>query len=62
MGQETKELLPTPDVLRTLYAPIRGELDEVEAILCAELQSHFPFVDRLVKHGFRLGGKRLLHA
>jgi octaprenyl-diphosphate synthase len=59
MGHKTKELLPTPDALRTLYAPIRGELDEVEAILCAELQSHFPFVDSLVKHGFRLGGKRL---
>jgi len=48
-----------PAELRTLYAPIRGELDEVERILRDELASDYPFVDRLVKHGFRLGGKRL---
>ncbi|NQT14189.1 MAG: polyprenyl synthetase family protein [Planctomycetes bacterium] len=45
--------------MHALYAPIRQELDEVEGILLGELTSRFPFVDRLVKHGFRLGGKRL---
>jgi octaprenyl-diphosphate synthase len=42
-----------------LYAPIRAELEQVEAILRQELRSDDPFVDRLARHGFRLGGKRL---
>jgi octaprenyl-diphosphate synthase len=45
--------------LRELYLPIRKELDEVEDMLRRELRSEHPFVDRLVRHGFRLGGKRL---
>ncbi|HLA85484.1 MAG TPA: polyprenyl synthetase family protein [Thermoguttaceae bacterium] len=49
----------TSDSLSSLYAPIRGPLDEVETILRRELCSPDPKVDRLVKHGFRLGGKRL---
>ncbi len=48
-----------PGVLRDLYAPIRKELDQVEETLRRELRSEQPFVDRLAKHGFRLGGKRL---
>jgi octaprenyl-diphosphate synthase len=47
------------EALRTLYAPIRSELDQVEEILGAELSSNYPFVDQLAQHGFRLGGKRL---
>ncbi|MBN1590873.1 MAG: polyprenyl synthetase family protein [Pirellulales bacterium] len=47
------------ETLRSLYAPIREQLAEVEAILHGELHSDSPQVDRLVKHGFRLGGKRL---
>jgi octaprenyl-diphosphate synthase len=48
-----------PQELRALYAPVRQELDQVEQILRDELRSDQPFVDRLAKHGFRLGGKRL---
>ncbi len=48
-----------PDILRTLYVPVAAELEQVENILLDELRSDHPFVDQLVKHGFRLGGKRL---
>lgn len=48
-----------PDTLRTLYVPIAKELEQVENLLHDELRSDHPFVDQLVKHGFRLGGKRL---
>lgn len=59
MSQGTSVCKTTPERLRELYAPIREELDEVEAMLRDELRSDHPFVDRLVRHGFRLGGKRL---
>lgn len=45
--------------LEKLYAPIRAELDQVEESLEREFSSQDPFVDRLARHGFRLGGKRL---
>ena len=45
--------------LQTPYAPIREDLDRVEELLRTELLSDFPFIDGLVKHGFRLAGKRL---
>jgi octaprenyl-diphosphate synthase len=45
--------------LQRLYAPIRRELDAVEESLLAEFQNDDQFVDRLARHGFRLGGKRL---
>ncbi len=45
--------------LELLYAPIREDLARVEQILKSELRSDYPYVDELVKHGFRLGGKRL---
>jgi octaprenyl-diphosphate synthase len=48
-----------PQDLCALYAPVAQELDETEDLLRRELSSNNPFVDRLVKHGFRLGGKRL---
>jgi len=59
MSRVTDNRGATPGELRSLYAPIRQEIEEVEALLLRELTSRFPFVDRLVKHGFRLGGKRL---
>ena len=59
MSQGTSICQTTPERLRELYLPIREELDQVEEILRAELRSDHPFVDRLVRHGFRLGGKRL---
>ncbi|HVC96354.1 MAG TPA: polyprenyl synthetase family protein [Pirellulales bacterium] len=45
--------------LAALYGPIHEELARFEEILRAELRSDYPVVDELVKHGFRLGGKRL---
>jgi octaprenyl-diphosphate synthase len=45
--------------LRSLYAPVEKELAQVETILRTELRSPDPFVDTLVQHAFRLGGKRL---
>jgi octaprenyl-diphosphate synthase len=51
------DLVPAP--LQTLYAPVRAEMEQVEAILLGRLRSDFPFVDQLAGHGFRLGGKRL---
>jgi len=45
--------------LRTLYLPIQHELAACEERLQLELQSQYPYVDQLVKHGFRIGGKRL---
>jgi octaprenyl-diphosphate synthase len=59
MKQSIKGQATVPDILRTLYAPIAAELEQVENILHDELRSDHPFVDQLVKHGFRLGGKRL---
>jgi octaprenyl-diphosphate synthase len=48
-----------PDSLRAIYTPVATELAQVEDLLRDELKSDHPFVDQLVKHGFRLGGKRL---
>ena len=44
---------------KRLYAPIAAELAASEDLLRGELTSDDPFVDGLVKHAFRLGGKRL---
>jgi octaprenyl-diphosphate synthase len=44
---------------KRLYAPIATDLAAAEALLRAELTSDDPFVDQLVKHAYRLGGKRL---
>ncbi len=44
---------------KKLYGPIADELDRCEEVLRRELRSDDPFVDQLVKHAFRLGGKRL---
>ncbi len=44
---------------KRLYAPIADELAAAESLLQTELSSDDPFVDSLVKHAFRLGGKRL---
>lgn len=49
----------TRAALTALYAPIRDELSAVDDRLRSELQSRYPFIDELVKHAFRLGGKRL---
>ena len=44
---------------RALFAPVADELTAVEEILHRELRSQQPFVDKLLQHGVRLGGKRL---
>jgi octaprenyl-diphosphate synthase len=48
-----------PRAWQTLFGPIATDLLSVEEMLRSELSSDDPFVDRLVKHAFRLGGKRL---
>ena len=42
-----------------LFDSIRGDMQKVEELLRLQLRSADPYVDQLVKHGFRLGGKRL---
>lgn len=42
-----------------LLAPVASELTAVESRLQAELTSRHRAVDRIVRHGYRLGGKRL---
>jgi octaprenyl-diphosphate synthase len=58
-NQALDERLAGRQRLDSLYAPIREELIQFEAILHAELQSKYSAVDQLAKHAFRLGGKRL---
>ncbi len=58
----TSRVAPAETGLRrwkTLYGPIAAELEQCEDLLRRELRSDDPFVDTLVKHAFRLGGKRL---
>ncbi len=59
MDQMLKQQRPVPETLQALYAPIGGDLQQIEDLLREELRSDHPFVDQMVKHGFRLGGKRL---
>jgi octaprenyl-diphosphate synthase len=59
MTQPVEEKPRTPTGLRQLYAPIQEDLDRVEDMIRGELRSDQPFVDGLVRHGIRLGGKRL---
>lgn len=59
MKQSGDERARAVTSLDSLYAPIRPELDQVEESLQREFSSQDPIVDRLARHGFRLGGKRL---
>ncbi|MEN6404874.1 MAG: polyprenyl synthetase family protein [Thermoguttaceae bacterium] len=59
MDSSGNQPVVVPENLRALYAPVARELQEVEELLRRELSSDHPFVDQLVRHGFRLGGKRL---
>ncbi len=59
MDAASVQRISVPDNLRALYAPVADSLEEVEKLLRRELSNNNPFVDQLVKHGFRLGGKRL---
>ncbi len=59
MSQVTKNRAATPPELREPYEIIRQGLLQTEEVLRAQLRSNHTFVDRLAKHGFRLGGKRM---
>ncbi len=59
MKQLADDRIAIPAALNTLYAPVRKELDDVEALLRSELSSEYPFVDQLASYGFHLGGKRM---
>ncbi|HBO45312.1 MAG TPA: polyprenyl synthetase family protein, partial [Planctomycetaceae bacterium] len=59
MSQAVPGQTTTSETLRSLYAPIREQMAEVEAMLHRELSCENPKVERLVQDGFRLGGKRL---
>lgn len=56
LKQHTPPTRPAPE---RLYDPIREELAAVEAMLKAELRHSHPGVDAMVRHAFRIGGKRL---
>jgi octaprenyl-diphosphate synthase len=60
MTQVVGKVRPSaPPAWQFLYEPIQPELAAAEDLLRRELRSEDPFVDRLAKHAFRLGGKRL---
>ena len=59
MKEAAKDRVETPQILPALYAPIQAGLLQVEEVFREVLRSKSPFVDDLVKYGFRLGGKRL---
>ncbi len=48
-----------PTAVRSFYQPVERELLEVEEILQSELVSRDPDVNALLRHGIRLGGKRM---
>ena len=47
------------ELTRKLFAPVAAELESVEELLAAELQSNTPLVDELLHYGCLLGGKRM---
>lgn len=59
MKEAAEDRVKTPQLLPVLYAPIQAGLHQVEEVFREVLQSKSPFVDNLVKYGFRLGGKRI---
>lgn len=59
MTQLGTQSVMVKQALSSLYAGIRPELDQVEARLKRELRSRHPQVDDVLRHGLRLGGKRL---
>lgn len=48
-----------PEPLQGFYAVIRDDLASVELLLKKFLDSENPFIQQVVEHGFRLGGKRM---
>lgn len=50
---------PLPETVRQLFAPIQPTLDRIEQRLQSELRRDDERVDEVLRHGYRLGGKRL---
>ena len=59
MNEATADRVKAPPILPMLYSPIQVGMQQVEEVFRDILRSKSPFVDDLVKYGFRLGGKRL---
>jgi octaprenyl-diphosphate synthase len=59
MREAAEVRVKAPHSLPVLYAPIQAGLQQVEEVFREQLRSKYPFVDDLVKYGFRLGGKRM---
>jgi octaprenyl-diphosphate synthase len=59
VSQVQEQPVDVRQALEILYAPIQHELDQVEALLNEQLGSDHPQVDEIVRHGIRLGGKRI---
>lgn len=59
MSQTTNDPREVAEVLKSLYAPVAEDIQRVEDILVEELRSPYPFVDEVIAHSGRLGGKRL---
>jgi octaprenyl-diphosphate synthase len=59
VSQTVNHRQSTPQLLRSVYAPIAEEMQQVEGVLRRELRSRYASVDELVRYGCLLGGKRL---
>jgi octaprenyl-diphosphate synthase len=53
------EVSATQMFLDVMYAPVSERMADVETTLASELRSEHRCVDEMVRHGSRLGGKRL---
>lgn len=56
---ESVDHAATATPLHGVYQIIAEEMGEVDRLLRHELQDSHPYVDRMLKHGLQLGGKRL---
>lgn len=59
MSQTANDRQEMTEVLKALYAPVAEDMQRVEHILDEELRNPHAFVDQVIRHSGRLGGKRL---
>ena len=59
MSQTANRRQEMAQVLKALYAPVAEDMQRVEDILAEELRNPHAFVDQIIRHSGRLGGKRL---
>jgi octaprenyl-diphosphate synthase len=59
MSQVAPDANPARQQLARLFSPIEKDLARVERRLRRELRSEYSRIDDLVRHAFRMGGKRL---